>query len=101
MAKLKDMYYDFDDAVEYEFINSGFEGAEEDEKEFAEKGYQIFMESPTNQKFIVLENSQMEKLKKSVSFSYWQKYDETHTVVRFATSWATKKEDVDYLLNLL
>lgn len=42
MAKLKDMYYDFDDAVEYEFINSGFEGAEEDEKEFAEKLYHAF-----------------------------------------------------------
>lgn len=42
MAKLKDMYYDFDDAVEYGFINSGFEGAEEDEKEFAEKLYHAF-----------------------------------------------------------
>ena len=75
--------------------------ANEIEKEFAEKGYQIFMESPTNQKFIVLENSQMEKLKKSVSFSYWQKYDETHTVVRFATSWATTQDQVDELCSLL
>ena len=59
------------------------------------------MDSPTNQKFIVLENSQMEELKKSVTFSYWQKFDENHTVVRFATSWATTQEQVDALFKLI
>lgn len=75
--------------------------ADKIEKKFIEKGYQIFIDSPTNQKFIVLENSKMEELKKFVSFSYWQKFDETHTVVRFATSWATTQKQVDELLNLL
>ena len=27
--------------------------------------------------------------------------DENHTVIRFATSWATKKEDVEKLMDLL
>ena len=43
----------------------------------------------------------MEILKKSVSFSYWEKVDEDHTVVRFATSWATTKEEIEALMQLL
>lgn len=30
-----------------------------------------------------------------------KKYDTTHTVVRFATSWATRPEDIDTLANIL
>ena len=43
----------------------------------------------------------MEKLKKNVIFSFWEKADKTRTIVRFATSWATKKDDIQQLLSLL
>ena len=59
-----------------------------------EKGYRFFLDSPTNQQFIILENNQMEELKKNVRFGFWEKYDDNHTVVRFATSWATTEEDI-------
>lgn len=36
-----------------------------------------------------------------VSFDYWDKIDEAHQIVRFATSWATKEEDIDMLMELL
>lgn len=65
------------------------------------KGYQFFIDSPTNQQFVVLENSRMEELKKDVQFGFWEKADDSHTVVRFATSWATRMEDVEKLLSLL
>lgn len=65
------------------------------------KGYVFHLDSPTNQQFVILENGKMEELKKKVSFSFWEKYDDTHTVVRFATSWATKEEDVRSLISLL
>ncbi len=68
---------------------------------FHQKGYRFFINSPTNQIFIILENGQMAKIKENVAISYWEKYDETHTVVRFATSWATSKEDVQKLVELL
>lgn len=68
---------------------------------FVEKGYTFYLDSPTNQIFIVLKNKQMEQLKEQVVFSYWEKYDEEHTVVRFATSWATKMSDVEALAQLL
>ena len=66
-----------------------------------EKGYTFYIDSPTNQQFVVLENRKMEELKKDVQFSFWEKKDDTHTVVRFATSWATRMEDVQKLLSLL
>lgn len=43
----------------------------------------------------------MERLQEEVAFSFWEKYDEDHTVVRFATSWSTTKEDIEQLRELL
>ena len=66
-----------------------------------EKGYPFFMDSPTNQIFIVLSNAQLEALEGKAKFGFWEKYDDTHTVVRIATSWATRMEDVEGLLAIL
>jgi threonine aldolase len=68
---------------------------------FHQKGYRFYIDSPTNQQFIVLENRQMEQLKQSVSFGFWETLDADHTVVRFATSWATRPEDIQALAALL
>ena len=68
---------------------------------FIEKGYKLFMDSFTNQQFIVLDKEQMERICKTVHFEIWEKVDDTHYAVRFATSWATKEENVDLLISLL
>ncbi|MCR5099190.1 MAG: aminotransferase class I/II-fold pyridoxal phosphate-dependent enzyme [Lachnospiraceae bacterium] len=60
-------------------------------------GLEFFIDSPTNQQFVVLENSMMEKLQEDVTFSFWEKKDPDHTVVRFATSWSTTEEDLKVL----
>ncbi len=65
------------------------------------KGYPFLLDSPTNQQFVILENSRMEELRRQVVFSLWEPVDDTHTAVRFATSWATREADVDALLELL
>ncbi len=65
------------------------------------KGYRFLVESPTNQIFVILEDGTRERLARDVVFSFWEKYDETHTAVRFATSWATRMEDVERLVALL
>ena len=65
------------------------------------KGYQLYLENPTNQVFVVLENRQIKELQKQVKISFWEKYDETHTVMRFVTSWATRQEELDMLESLL
>ncbi|HMM05627.1 MAG TPA: beta-eliminating lyase-related protein [Clostridiales bacterium] len=66
-----------------------------------EKGYTFYIDSPTNQQFIVMENRAMAALAEKVGFGFWEKYDENHTVIRFATSWATKEEDIKKLLSFL
>ncbi len=68
---------------------------------FKEKGYSFFIETITNQIFVILENKKLEELRKSVSFGFWEKYDDNHTVVRFATSWATTGDDVKKLIEII
>lgn len=66
-----------------------------------EKGYKLYFDSPTNQQFIVINNSKLKQLQEKIKFSFWEKYDDENTVIRFATSWATKEENVDLLIDLL
>lgn len=68
---------------------------------FCEKGYRFFIPSPTNQQFVILENEKMAALKEHVAFSFWERYDEGHTVVRFATGWSTTEGDIEALTTLL
>lgn len=91
----------FTDDLYFKISRHAIEMAEILKNAFEEKGYTFYLNSPTNQIFIVLENSKMKELQEQISFSFWEKADENHTVVRFATSWATKKEDVDALVSLL
>lgn len=91
----------FTDNLYFDISRHAIDMAELLKQGLSQKEYCFYMDSPTNQQFIIMENTQMEALKKDVAFSFWEKYDETHTVVRFATSWATKEEDVRALLDLL
>lgn len=68
---------------------------------FRKKGYTFFLETDTNQQFILLEDDKIAPLREKVGFDYWEKADDTHTVVRFATSWSTKEEDLSALADLL
>ena len=64
-------------------------------------GIPLYLESPTNQVFCIMENARLEALGNEVEYSFWEKDDETHTVIRFATSWATQEENVEKLCELL
>lgn len=75
--------------------------AEELKNIFIEKGYRLFINSPTNQQFVILDDENLERLQKDVVVSFWEKYDDSHTVVRFATSWSTTEEDIEALKKLL
>ena len=91
----------FTNNLYFEISKNAVERAYELKKIFLSKGYKLFLDSPTNQQFIILENTELKKLQKMVKFSFWEKYDENHTVVRFATSWATTKEKINELESLL
>lgn len=91
----------FTDDLYFEISQHAITMAEELKLIFHENGLQFYLESPTNQQFIILGNNQMEKLKEQIQFTSWEKYDDQHTVVRFATSWSTTKEDLITLRKIL
>ena len=68
---------------------------------FSERGYRFFLNSPTNQQFLILEKAEYERLKGQVGFSFWEQLDDDHVIVRFATSWATKEKDLQKLWEIL
>ena len=68
---------------------------------FRAKGYELAIDSPTNQQFVVLDDATKERLARHASFGFWERTPDGRTVVRFATSWATSPEAVDELLDLL
>jgi len=55
-------------------------------------------ESPTNQQFPILPDVLLEKLRSQYTFTFWEKVDDTHSAVRFCTSWATQQANVDALV---
>lgn len=68
---------------------------------FDKKGYPYLVENRTNQLFPIMPDCVLEKLKGEFGFSYQERVDETHSAVRFCTSWATKAENVDKLIAAL
>ena len=91
----------FTDNLYFEISRHAIEMAELLKQGLAEKGYTFHLDSPTNQQFIVLDDEKYNELQKQVRCCFWEKTDDTHTVVRFATSWATPKENIDKLMELL
>ena len=68
---------------------------------FQEKGCEFFIDSPTNQQFVILPNETVERLAGHIEFTHWGKADIHHTICRFVTSWATTQEEIDELKRLL
>lgn len=61
------------------------------------KGWEFYIDSPTNQQLILMNEEQMAELGKYVTFDKWGVYDEERTIVRLATSWSTSEDDLKVL----
>ena len=82
----------FTDDLYFRISSHAIEMAEKLKEVLREKGLPFAWESPTNQQFVVMEDEKMEQLRENVVFSFWEKADRDHTIVRFATSWGKKKK---------
>ena len=91
----------FTDDLYFVLSRHAIDMAEHLKEGLLEKGISFYLESPTNQQFLLLTDEQIDRLKHEVSFSFWEKSDEDHTVIRLATSWATTKEQVDELIEVI
>ncbi len=91
----------FTDGLYFRIARHAIDMAEKLKEGFAQRGFRFFLDSPTNQQFVILSDEQMEKIGKTIRFSFWERLDDDHCVVRFATSWATRPEDIDVLMAVL
>ncbi len=63
-----------------------------------QKGWGFLVDSPTNQQFPILPDTVLTELRQDFGFSTWQAMGGGMTAVRFCTSWATTREDIQTLL---
>ena len=64
---------------------------------FQQKGFEFYLDSPTNQQFIILPDALVEKLSQQVEFTHWGQTSRHRTICRFVTSWATTEEELQEL----
>ena len=67
----------------------------------ADKGYEFYLDTPTNQKFVIMTDEQLERIKGKIEYGFWEKPDQKHTVICLATSWSTTDEVLDKLAEAL
>ncbi|MBO6001527.1 MAG: aminotransferase class V-fold PLP-dependent enzyme [Spirochaetales bacterium] len=91
----------FTDDLYFKIAKHAIDMAERLKGILSDASFPFLLESPTNQQFVVLDNTTMERLKKDVGFGFWETVDEDHTAVRFATSWSTTEKELDKLQELL
>lgn len=65
------------------------------------KGYHVAYQNTTNQIFVIMDQPTIERISENVRMGFLEKYDETHSVMRICTSWATTQEHTDQLIELL
>ncbi len=87
----------FTDNLYFEISRHAIDMAMQLKELLRQKGCTFFIDSPTNQQFIVLENKKIEELGKHVAYDPWDRVDPDHTAIRLATSWATQPELLEEL----
>lgn len=65
---------------------------------FADAGFSFYMEGRTNQQLPIFTQEQATALGKKYSFDYFAPLPDGRIATRFCSSWATKEENVDMLL---
>ena len=91
----------FSDDLYFKLARHAVDAAERIKAALEAKGVKFLFDSPTNQIFPIFSDGTYEKLCKRFSFAFWEKTDSSHTAVRICTSWATKDEDVEKLIDCI
>ena len=91
----------FTDGLYFDISRHAIDMAMKVKEGFRKRGYELFIDSPTNQQFVILDNDELARISQKVCCCVWEPVDENRTAVRFATSWATTPEAVDTLMAIL
>ena len=88
----------FKDGLYFEIGKKAVSQALRIKKAFKDKGITLASDSPTNQQFVIMKDSYLEKLGKKYFYEYEERVDENRSNVRFCTSWATTDAEIDELV---
>ena len=91
----------FTDGLYFRIARNAIERAEELKAVLRELGFRFYLDSPTNQQFVIFPNEKLGRLGEQVLYGYMEAYDAEHTVIRFCTSWATTEEQIAALRRVL
>lgn len=91
----------FTDGLYFSIARNAIDRAMELKQLFLSKGYELFLDSPTNQQFILLPKEAAAALEGKVAYEVWEYLPDGRAVTRFATSWATTREQLSALAALL
>ncbi len=68
---------------------------------FLDCGYELPIDGGTNQLFVAMPDAHLRVLQEDFTYDYTERLDESHSLVRFCTSWATRPEHVGSLVEAL
>lgn len=88
----------FENNLYFEIAKHAVDEAMRIKKALKDKGVAFVMDSPTNQQFPILDDAVIKKIGEKYGYEEDQRIDESHSAIRFCTSWATKTENVDALI---
>ena len=91
----------FEDGLYFEISRHAVEQAMRLRQGILDAGLPLEYDTTANQLFPRIPDALAKKLGETFAFAPWAKPNDTHSVVRFCTSWATKPEDEDALIGAL
>ena len=91
----------FTDELYFKIARHAIDMAMELKHMFASKGYEFYIDSSTNQQFPILAKEQIDALEGKVLYEVWDTLPDGRYITRFATSWATPRENVELLAQML
>ena len=91
----------FTDELYFKIAQHAIDMAMELKRMFASKGFEFYIDSPTNQQFPILAKEQIDALEGKVLYEVWDTLPDGRYITRFATSWATPRENVELLAQML
>ena len=91
----------FTDDLYFQLARHGNEMAKRMKELFKRLGFEFYLDSPTNQQFVILPDAVVERLSQQIEFTHWGQAPGHRTICRFVTSWATTEEELNTLEDIL
>ena len=91
----------FTDNLYLKIGRRGIDMADKIRAEIQKQGFELYIDSQANLIFFTLTETQARKLAENIHFRVWERFSAEKVVIRLATSWATKDNEVDVLLTEL